>query len=187
MPGGNIFPPGCAFQGSRGEHMPLRETPPKLTPEQYEKNFADITPPLNSRQAAASRPLRCIVLLRCPLYNCLSHDHRRSGLYQAHYDRQRSRRGARNPRSKHSGRKLRARLPHRGAMWKASMSWSRRAKKAIKEIGRLQGATRSIMFSTAKYACSTLACRMDGASHASARARHPWRAQRGVALPRLPK
>jgi glutamate synthase (NADPH/NADH) small chain len=41
--------------------MPLRETAPKLTPEQYEKNFADITPPMNARQAAieASRCLYC--------------------------------------------------------------------------------------------------------------------------------
>jgi glutamate synthase (NADPH/NADH) small chain len=41
--------------------MPLRETAPKLTPEQYEKNFADITPPLNVRQAAieAARCLYC--------------------------------------------------------------------------------------------------------------------------------
>src|ERR1700690_3086974 len=41
--------------------MPIRETAPKLTPEQYEKNFADITPPMNARQAAieASRCLYC--------------------------------------------------------------------------------------------------------------------------------
>src|ERR1700722_415545 len=41
--------------------MPLRETAPKLTPEQYEKNFSDITPPMNPRQAAieASRCLYC--------------------------------------------------------------------------------------------------------------------------------
>ena len=32
--------------------MPLRETAPKLSPEKYEQNFADITPPMNSRQAA---------------------------------------------------------------------------------------------------------------------------------------
>src|ERR1700756_4225420 len=41
--------------------MPLRETAPKLTPEKYEQNFADITPPLNPRQAAieAARCLYC--------------------------------------------------------------------------------------------------------------------------------
>jgi glutamate synthase (NADPH/NADH) small chain len=41
--------------------MPIRETAPKLTPEQYEKNFADITPPMNARQVAieASRCLYC--------------------------------------------------------------------------------------------------------------------------------
>jgi glutamate synthase (NADPH/NADH) small chain len=41
--------------------MPLRETAPKLSPEKYEQNFADITPPMNSRQAAieASRCLYC--------------------------------------------------------------------------------------------------------------------------------
>jgi len=41
--------------------MPLRETAPKLTPDKYEHNFADITPPLNARQAAieAARCLYC--------------------------------------------------------------------------------------------------------------------------------
>src|ERR1700719_3547076 len=41
--------------------MPLRETAPKLTTEKYEQNFADITPPLNARQAAieAARCLYC--------------------------------------------------------------------------------------------------------------------------------
>jgi len=41
--------------------MPLRQTAPKLPPEQYERNFADITPPYNSRQAAieAARCLYC--------------------------------------------------------------------------------------------------------------------------------
>src|ERR1700739_1681921 len=41
--------------------MPLRETAPKLSPEKYEQNFADITPPMNPRQAAigAARCLYC--------------------------------------------------------------------------------------------------------------------------------
>ena len=41
--------------------MPLRETAPKLPPEKYEQNFADVTPPLNPRQAAieAARCLYC--------------------------------------------------------------------------------------------------------------------------------
>jgi dihydropyrimidine dehydrogenase (NAD+) subunit PreT len=41
--------------------MPLRETAPKLPAEKYEHNFADITPPLNPRQAAieAARCLYC--------------------------------------------------------------------------------------------------------------------------------
>lgn len=51
--------------------MPLRETAPKLTPEQYEKNFADITPPMNVRQAAieAARCLYCFdapCTIACP-------------------------------------------------------------------------------------------------------------------------
>src|ERR1700756_958892 len=51
--------------------MPLRETAPKLTPEKYEQNFADITPPLNPRQAAieASRCLYCFdapCTIACP-------------------------------------------------------------------------------------------------------------------------
>ena len=41
--------------------MALRETAPKLSAEQYEQNFADITPPMNPRQAAieAARCLYC--------------------------------------------------------------------------------------------------------------------------------
>jgi glutamate synthase (NADPH/NADH) small chain len=41
--------------------MSLRETAPKLSPEKYEANFADITPPMNARQAAieAARCLYC--------------------------------------------------------------------------------------------------------------------------------
>src|SRR5580692_4420983 len=41
--------------------MPLRETAPRLSPEKYEQNFADITPQLNQRQAAieAARCLYC--------------------------------------------------------------------------------------------------------------------------------
>src|SRR5579863_4204542 len=73
MPGGEFLPPGCVFLGSRGEPMPLRETPPKLTPEEYEKNFADITPPMNPRQAAieASRCLYCFdapCTIACPTH-----------------------------------------------------------------------------------------------------------------------
>lgn len=41
--------------------MPIRETAPKLSPEKYEHNFADITPAMNARQAAveAARCLYC--------------------------------------------------------------------------------------------------------------------------------
>jgi len=41
--------------------MTMRETAPKLTPEQYEKNFAEISPRMTSRQAAieATRCLFC--------------------------------------------------------------------------------------------------------------------------------
>src|ERR1700732_2662217 len=51
--------------------MPFRETAPKLTPEQYEKNFSDITPPMNPRPAAieASRCLYCFdapCTIACP-------------------------------------------------------------------------------------------------------------------------
>ncbi|MBZ5661251.1 MAG: NAD(P)-dependent oxidoreductase [Acidobacteriia bacterium] len=51
--------------------MPLRETAPKLTPEQYEESFADITPRMNARQAAieAARCLYCFdaaCTIACP-------------------------------------------------------------------------------------------------------------------------
>src|SRR6202035_1447207 len=51
--------------------MPFRETAPKLSPEKYEENFADITPSMNARQAAieASRCLYCFdapCTIACP-------------------------------------------------------------------------------------------------------------------------
>jgi dihydropyrimidine dehydrogenase (NAD+) subunit PreT len=65
---------GCVFFleiMGRGEGMALHETPPKLTAEQYEANFADITPPMTPRQAAveASRCLYCFdapCTIACP-------------------------------------------------------------------------------------------------------------------------
>src|SRR6202047_4180201 len=45
--------------------MPLRETAPKLSPEKYEENFADITPPLNTRQAAIESA-RCLYCFDAP-------------------------------------------------------------------------------------------------------------------------
>jgi dihydropyrimidine dehydrogenase (NAD+) subunit PreT len=45
--------------------MSLHETAPKLTPEQYEKNFADITPPMNARQAAIEA-FRCLYCFDAP-------------------------------------------------------------------------------------------------------------------------
>jgi len=51
--------------------MALQETAPKLTPEQYEESFAEITPRMNARQAAieAARCLYCFdapCTLACP-------------------------------------------------------------------------------------------------------------------------
>jgi dihydropyrimidine dehydrogenase (NAD+) subunit PreT len=51
--------------------MPLRETAPKLSPQEYEQNFADITPPMSARQAAieSSRCLYCFdapCTIACP-------------------------------------------------------------------------------------------------------------------------
>src|SRR6201987_1087137 len=53
--------------------MPLRETAPKLDPEQYERNFADIKPAMSSRQAAieAARCLFCFdapCTIACPTH-----------------------------------------------------------------------------------------------------------------------
>jgi len=53
--------------------MPLHETAPKLTPEQYERNFADIKPAMSARQAAieAARCLYCFdapCTIACPTH-----------------------------------------------------------------------------------------------------------------------
>jgi dihydropyrimidine dehydrogenase (NAD+) subunit PreT len=53
--------------------MPLRETAPKLPPDQYEKNFAEISPALTPAQAAieASRCLYCFdapCTIACPTH-----------------------------------------------------------------------------------------------------------------------
>ena len=53
--------------------MTLRETAPKLSTEQYEKNFAELVPPMTSRQAAieAARCLYCFdapCTMACPTH-----------------------------------------------------------------------------------------------------------------------
>jgi dihydropyrimidine dehydrogenase (NAD+) subunit PreT len=53
--------------------MPLHQVAPKLSPEEYEKNFADITPPMSQRQAAieAARCLYCFdapCIQACPTH-----------------------------------------------------------------------------------------------------------------------
>ncbi|HET6142133.1 MAG TPA: NAD(P)-dependent oxidoreductase [Candidatus Acidoferrales bacterium] len=45
--------------------MALRETAPKLSPEKYEENFADIAPPMNSRQAVIESA-RCLYCFDAP-------------------------------------------------------------------------------------------------------------------------
>jgi dihydropyrimidine dehydrogenase (NAD+) subunit PreT len=45
--------------------MSLRETAPKLSPAQYEENFADITPPMSARQAAIESA-RCLYCFDAP-------------------------------------------------------------------------------------------------------------------------
>src|SRR2546422_3834051 len=49
------------FANLKEPEMPLRETAPKLPPEQYERNFADIAPRMTRRQAVveAARCLYC--------------------------------------------------------------------------------------------------------------------------------
>ena len=61
------------FGDPTGFPMPLRETAPKLSTEQYEKNFADISPAMDSRQAAieAERCLYCFdapCIVACPTH-----------------------------------------------------------------------------------------------------------------------
>src|SRR3984957_19804081 len=53
--------------------MPLHETAPKLPPQQHERNFADIKPPMSERQAAieAARCLYCFdapCTIACPTH-----------------------------------------------------------------------------------------------------------------------
>src|SRR6202044_1709682 len=53
--------------------MTLREAAPKLSPEQYEQNFAEISPGMNARQAAieANRCLYCFdapCTMACPTH-----------------------------------------------------------------------------------------------------------------------
>lgn len=66
-----FFP--ARFPGATQAPMALREIAPKLTEEQYERNFADIAPPLNTRQAAveAERCLYCFdapCTIACPTH-----------------------------------------------------------------------------------------------------------------------
>ena len=53
--------------------MPLRETAPKLDPDQYERNFADIKPALSPRQAALEAA-RCLYCFDAPCtFACPTH------------------------------------------------------------------------------------------------------------------
>src|SRR5580692_4016987 len=52
-------------QGNDGKSMTLRETAPKLSPEQYEKNFAEISPRMTPRQAAVEAA-RCLFCFDAP-------------------------------------------------------------------------------------------------------------------------
>ncbi|MGA9569265.1 MAG: NAD(P)-dependent oxidoreductase [Candidatus Acidiferrales bacterium] len=52
-------------QGNDGKLMTLRETAPKLSPEQYEKNFAEISPRMTPRQAAVEAA-RCLFCFDAP-------------------------------------------------------------------------------------------------------------------------
>src|SRR5580698_8943059 len=53
--------------------MTLRETAPKLSPEQYEKNFAEISPRMTSRQAAVEAA-RCLFCFDAPCtFACPTH------------------------------------------------------------------------------------------------------------------
>ena len=45
--------------------MPLRETAPKLSPEQYQKNFAEIEPALSPSKAAVESA-RCLYCFDAP-------------------------------------------------------------------------------------------------------------------------
>ena len=45
--------------------MPFRQTAPKLSPEQYEKNFAEIAPALTPSQAAVESA-RCLYCFDAP-------------------------------------------------------------------------------------------------------------------------
>jgi dihydropyrimidine dehydrogenase (NAD+) subunit PreT len=52
-------------RGNDGNLMTLRETAPKLSPEQYEKNFAEISPCMTPRQAAVEAT-RCLFCFDAP-------------------------------------------------------------------------------------------------------------------------
>ena len=96
-------------------HMPLRETAPKLSPDQYEKNFADIEPAMTA--APGCHRIRALpLLLRCALHRRLPHAHRRSRVHQENLHRQPARFRARDSFREHSGPQLRPRLPHRSSL-----------------------------------------------------------------------
>ena len=95
--------------------MPLREIAPKLSPEQYEKNFADIDPALSPRQAAieAARCLYCFdapCTAACPTHIDVPAFIKKISTGNLH------RLGARDSLRQYSRPKLRPRVPHRSAL-----------------------------------------------------------------------
>src|SRR5579863_7238649 len=71
--GSKSQPGPCNSEIPTGFPMPLRDTAPKLSPEAYEKNFAEIAPAMTQRQAAieAARCLYCFdapCISACPTH-----------------------------------------------------------------------------------------------------------------------
>jgi len=71
VPGGKCFHRVARFRGLKVRTCLFAKRRQKLTPDQYEKNFADISPPINARQASieASRCLYCFdapCTIACP-------------------------------------------------------------------------------------------------------------------------
>ena len=109
------FSAGGASAPARGFQMPLRETAPKLSPEQYEKNFAEIAPRYDL-QPGRHRIGALSLLFRRALHCRLPHAHRRSRLHQENLYRQFARLRARDSFRQYSRSQLRPRVPHRSAL-----------------------------------------------------------------------
>ena len=154
--------------------MPLRETAPKLDPEQYERNFADIKPAMSPRQAAVEAA-RCLYCFDAPCtIACPTHIDVPAFIKKIYTDNLRG--SARVILSANILGESCGRVCPTEVLCEGACVMHEKGQAPI-EIGR-RNATPLITFAIGRYSSSGPALRTASAWAASAQGPHPWLALR---------